>query len=184
MDGIIPKWVHKQPQWQEDCYFTMTFGHQTLFKFYAEVTPMTGMLSMPANIVHPFQKLRSFRMWNKGMDINSKDKSSYTTQYQKGFLNYVENEYCAIYKCLPLINRETELCNNPVPKCLQLFQIPRSVPRLVATRNQFNTLGFTTWKPRPLSLGKFHHQSPAISTSPPRLQKESEFWSDHDMINT
>jgi len=34
-------------------------------------------------------------MWDKGMDINLEDETSYTTQYQEAFLKYVENEYCA-----------------------------------------------------------------------------------------
>jgi len=30
-----------------------------------------------------------------GMDINPEDETSYTNQYQKAFLRYVENEYFA-----------------------------------------------------------------------------------------
>jgi hypothetical protein len=170
MDGIMQDIAQKWPQWQEDFYFAMTFGHQMLLKVCAEVTLTMVMLSMPANILHSFQILLSFRMWDKSMDINSQDKSLHTTQYQEGILNYMENEYCTIYKCLPLINSETGLSNNPLPKCLQLFQIPGSVPVLVETWNQSNTIGFTIRKPRPLSLGKFYYQLPAISTSPRWLQ--------------
>jgi hypothetical protein len=31
--------------------------------------------------------------WDKGMDINSDDETSYTTQPQEDFMKYVENEY-------------------------------------------------------------------------------------------
>jgi hypothetical protein len=54
-----------------------------------------GMLRISAVILDPFRKLGSFRKWHKGMDINPEDETSYTTQDQKAFLKYVENEYCA-----------------------------------------------------------------------------------------
>ena len=53
------------------------------------------MLLISAHIVHPFRKLGLIRKWDKGMDINPEDETSYTTQYQEAFLKYVENEYCA-----------------------------------------------------------------------------------------
>jgi hypothetical protein len=34
-------------------------------------------------------------MWDKGMDINPEDKTSYNTLYQKALLKYAENEYCS-----------------------------------------------------------------------------------------
>jgi len=43
---------------------------------------------------------------DKGMDINPEDKTSYTTQYQKAFLKYVENEYCAKHRWLSLTKHE------------------------------------------------------------------------------
>jgi hypothetical protein len=52
------------------------------------------LLSSP-HILNPFSKLRSFRKWGKGMDINPEDETSYTTQYQEAFLKYVENIYFA-----------------------------------------------------------------------------------------
>jgi len=54
-----------------------------------------GMLLISAQILDPFQKLQSFKKWDKGMDINPEDETSYTTQYQVAFLKYVENEYYA-----------------------------------------------------------------------------------------
>jgi hypothetical protein len=56
------------------------------------VTPTTGILHISAHILDPFWKLRQFRKWDKGMDINPEDESSYSTQYQEAFLKYVENK--------------------------------------------------------------------------------------------
>jgi hypothetical protein len=47
--------------------------------------------------------LRSFRMWDNGMDTNSKDETSCTTQYQEAYLKYLQNEYCAEPLHLPVI---------------------------------------------------------------------------------
>jgi len=67
---------------------------------------MTGMLLIVAHILDPFRKLRSFRKWDKGMDINPEDETSYTTQYQEAFLKYVENEYCAKHRRLSVTKHE------------------------------------------------------------------------------
>jgi len=49
------------------------------------------------------------------MDINPEDETSYTTQYQEVFLKYVENEYCAKHRRMPVTKLETVLSNNLVP---------------------------------------------------------------------
>jgi len=41
------------------------------------------------------------------MDINPKDETSYTTQYQEAYLNYMENEYCAKHRCVTVNKLET-----------------------------------------------------------------------------
>jgi len=46
------------------------------------------------------------------MDINPEDETSYTTKYQEGFLKYVENEYCAKHRRLPVIKSDNTLNNN------------------------------------------------------------------------
>jgi hypothetical protein len=69
-------------------------ARQKLSKYYTEVSPTTGMLLISAHIFGPFRKLRSFKQWDKGMDINPKDETSYTTQYQEAVVKYVENKYC------------------------------------------------------------------------------------------
>jgi hypothetical protein len=98
MDGVMVALAKKKTQWKEDLFFAVKLARQRLSKYYAEVTPTTGMLLISAHILDPFPKLRSFRMWDKGMDINSEDETSYSTQYQEAFLKYVENEYCAKHR--------------------------------------------------------------------------------------
>jgi len=59
-----------------------------------------GMIPISANIHDLFRKLRSCRKWEKGMDINPGDETSYTTQYQEVFLKYVDNEYFDKHQCV------------------------------------------------------------------------------------
>jgi hypothetical protein len=95
MDSVMRALAKKKTPSKEDLFFPLKLARQKLSKHYAEMTPTTGMLLISAHILDPFRKLRSFRKWEKGMDINPKDETSYTTQYQEAFLKYVENEYCA-----------------------------------------------------------------------------------------
>jgi hypothetical protein len=92
----------KKTQWKEDLFFAVKLAQQKLSKYYAEVTPMTGMLLISAHILDPFPKLRLFRKCDEGMDINPEDEISYTTQYQEAFLKYMENEYRAKHRCVPV----------------------------------------------------------------------------------
>jgi len=107
MDGVMRALAKKKTQWKEDLFFAVKLARQKLSKYYAEVTPTTGMLLISAHILDPFRKLRSFRKWDKGMDINPEDETSYTTQYQEAFLKYVENEYCAKHRRVPVNKLET-----------------------------------------------------------------------------
>jgi len=95
MDGVMRALAKKKTQWKEDLFFAMKIAGQKLSKYYTAFTPRTGMLLISAYILDPLRKLRSFRKWDKGMDINPEDGTSYTTQYQEAILKYVENEYCA-----------------------------------------------------------------------------------------
>jgi hypothetical protein len=49
------------------------------------------------------------------MDINPEDKTSDTTQYQEGFLKYVENEYCTKHQRVPVNTFNTVLSSYFVP---------------------------------------------------------------------
>jgi len=90
-------------------------ARRKLSKYYAEVTPTTGMLLISAHIVNLFRKLRSFREWDKGIDINPEDQTSYTTQYKEAFLKDAENEYCAKHRGVPVNKLETVPTNNLLP---------------------------------------------------------------------
>jgi len=113
MDGIMHALGKKKTQWKEDLYFAVKFARQKLSKYHSEVTPMTGVLLISAHSLDPFRKLRSFRKWDKGMDIKPDDETSYTTHYPEAFLKYVEIEYCAKHGRLSVIIPERVACNNP-----------------------------------------------------------------------
>jgi len=89
MDGAIGALAKRKTQWKEDLYFAVKFVQYQLSKYFAKVTPMTGMLPISANILDPVWKLQSFRKWDMGMDITSEHNTSYITQYQEAFLKYV-----------------------------------------------------------------------------------------------
>jgi len=74
-----------------------------------------GMLLILVHILDPFWMMRSFRKLDKGMDINTENETFYTTQYQEHFQKYVENEYCAKYRCLPVNKPGIVLSNNLLP---------------------------------------------------------------------
>jgi len=52
------------------------------------------------------------------MDINPEDETSYTTQYQDAFLKYVENEYYAKHRRVPVNELETVASNNLLPSAM------------------------------------------------------------------
>jgi len=115
MDGVMRALAKKKTPWKEDLFFAVKLAPQKLSKYYAEVTPTTGMLLISAHILDPFRKLRSFRKWDRGIDINPEDETSYTTQYQEAFLKYVENEYCVKHRRVPVNKLETVPTSNPFP---------------------------------------------------------------------
>jgi hypothetical protein len=98
LHGVMRALAKKKTQWKDDLFFAVKCAQQNLSKYYTEVTPRTGMLLLSSHNRDSFRQLRSFRKWDKGMDINPEDETSYTTQYQNAFLKYVENEYCAKHR--------------------------------------------------------------------------------------
>jgi len=115
MDGVMRALAKKQTPWKEDLFFAVKLARQKLSKYEAEVTPTTGMLRISAPILDPFSKLRLLRKWDKGMDINPEDETSYTKQYQVANLKYVENEYCAKHQHVPVNKLKTVPSSNLVP---------------------------------------------------------------------
>jgi len=70
------------------------------------------MLLILAHILNSFRKLQSFGKREKGMDIDSDDETSYTTQYQEVLLKHVANGYCTKHRHVPLIKPKTVPSNN------------------------------------------------------------------------
>jgi len=114
-DGVMRALANNQTQCAEDLFFAVKLARQKLSKYYAEVTPTTGILFISSHILDSFRMLRSFRKWDNGMDINPEDETSYTTQYQEAFLKYVENEYCAKHWRVPVNILKTVPSSNLVP---------------------------------------------------------------------
>ena len=92
MDGVMRALAKNKTPWKEDLFFAVKLARQRLSKHYAEVTRSTGMLLISVHSLDPFRKLRSFRQWDIGTEINPGDETSYTTHYEEAFLKYVENE--------------------------------------------------------------------------------------------
>jgi hypothetical protein len=51
MDGIIRALAKKKTQWKDDYFLAVKFARQKLSKYYAKVTPTTGMLLIFAHIL-------------------------------------------------------------------------------------------------------------------------------------
>jgi len=61
MDGVIRAPARNKSQWKENLFFAVNLARQVLPKYYAEVTPMTGMFLISALIPDLFRMLRSCR---------------------------------------------------------------------------------------------------------------------------
>jgi len=79
LDGVMRALAKKKTQWKEDLFFAVKCEQQKLSKYYTELTPTTVMLLISVHIVHPVRKLRWFRTWDMGVDINPEEKASYAT---------------------------------------------------------------------------------------------------------
>jgi len=115
MDGVMWALAKNRTQWKKDLFFAKKLVQQKVSKYYVEVTLSMGMHLISARILYPFGKLRSFRKWESGMDINPDDETSYSTQYQKVVVMDVENENCAKHRHLPVNKPESITSCNLVP---------------------------------------------------------------------
>jgi len=61
MDGVMWALAKKPTPSKEDMVFAVKLARQKLPKYYAEVTPTTGMPLISAHVLIPFRKLGSFR---------------------------------------------------------------------------------------------------------------------------
>jgi len=82
---------------------------------------MMGIHLIFANIIIVCHELLLLRTRDRGMDIDSEDVASYTTQYAKAFLQYVENENCDKHRGVP--GNQLEHLPNRIP-------IPSATPLL------------------------------------------------------
>jgi hypothetical protein len=85
MDGVMQAWARKQTQWKEEVFFAVKLARPKLSKYYAEVTPTTGMLQICAHMLDLFWKLRLFRKWGKKMDTNPEDETPILPNTQRPF---------------------------------------------------------------------------------------------------
>jgi len=76
------------------------------------------MLLILAQILDPFWKLWSFRKWEKGIDINPDNETSYATKWKVALPEYVGNEYCAKHRWLSITKPEQQLSNNFIPSAM------------------------------------------------------------------
>jgi hypothetical protein len=112
LDGVMRALARKKIQFKADLYFAVKCAQQMLSKQSSEVTRTTGLLLLSAHILDPFQRLRYFRKWEKGMDHNPDDEDLYTTQYHKVFLKYLVYEYCGKHQRLSVNKPERDAMKN------------------------------------------------------------------------
>jgi len=74
-----------------------------------------GMHRIAAHILDRVRKVRFFMKWDKGIDINPEDETHNTTALLEAFLKYVENEYCAKQRRVPVNKPESVPSNNLIP---------------------------------------------------------------------
>jgi len=110
-DGVMWTLATKKTQWKNNLYFAVKLARQMLPNYYANVTPRTAMVLISAQNLVPFRNLRSFRKWDKGMDINPEVETSYTPQYKEAFLKYVEMAFCAKHRRV-LVNKLKNVLNS------------------------------------------------------------------------
>jgi hypothetical protein len=94
MDGVLRALIKKKTPLKRDVYISLRSARRKLSKYYATVTPKTGVLLIIARLLDPYWKLRTFVKWDKAMDVAPDEDHPYTNQYKETFIKYVENEYC------------------------------------------------------------------------------------------
>jgi len=107
MDGVMQALAVMKAPWKEELFFAVKLAWQKLSNYYNEVTPTTGMLLISAHILDPFRTVQLIGKWDKRTDINTEDKTFYTTQYQEALLKYVENKYCVKHRRVPVDKHES-----------------------------------------------------------------------------
>jgi hypothetical protein len=115
MDSVMRVLAKKKTEWKEDLFLAVKLARQMISKYYSEVITTTRMLLISAHILNPSREFRSFRKWDKAMDVNPEDETFYTTQSQEAFLKYVENEYCTKHQGVLVNKFKNKQSGNLVP---------------------------------------------------------------------
>jgi len=114
MDCVVRALAKKITQWKEDLEFARKFRQQKLTKYYTGFSDMAGMLLVSADFLNLLWKLEWFNKRDPRMDINPEGQTSESTQSQKTFLNYVENEQSTKHRRFHLTERESIPSNNVI----------------------------------------------------------------------
>jgi hypothetical protein len=101
------------------------------------------------------------------MDIDPKDETSYTTKYQQAFLKYVENEYCAEYRRVPVNKLETVPTSNLIP----------SVTASVSYQSSFDTYDLFSDDEEYLTPNNLAETTPGRSDRAARLLTAARLYS-------
>ena len=96
MDSVLKALSKKKIQWKRDIHRAVRCARTKLRKYYAKVTPETGLILILATMLDPFTKGQIFEGWDKEMGVGSGDQTSYSRQYSDAFLDYWEKQYVDI----------------------------------------------------------------------------------------
>jgi hypothetical protein len=113
VDGVMRALIKKKSQSKENLFSRLKFAGRKMLSYRFEVTPVLVLLIIAADILVSFRKLQSFRKWDKAIDDNSEDHSSFMAHYNNIYLKYVEYEYCSKDPIIPNFTFETTTHNNP-----------------------------------------------------------------------
>jgi len=115
------------------------------------------MLVISAHILDSIWKLRSYRKWDKEMDITTDDDTSYTTQFQEAFVNYVENKCWDkhLRMAIIILTMFQVLISSPAQYVLDLINL-RLIP-IISPAMMKNTWPVKVWLKQHPEKAIMHH---------------------------
>ena len=114
MDSVLKALSKKKIQWKRDIHRAVRCARTKLRKYYAKVTPETGLILILATMLDPFTKGQIFEGWDKEMGVGSGDQTSYSRQYSDAFLDYWEKQYVDID--MAKIGKAKDVERQPIPR--------------------------------------------------------------------
>ena len=114
MDSVLKALSKKKIQWKRDIHKAVRCARTKLRKYYAKVTPETGLILILATMLDPFTKGQIFEGWDKEMGVGSGDQTSYSRQYSDAFLDYWEKQYVDID--MANIGKAKDVERQPIPR--------------------------------------------------------------------